>query len=246
MAWIESHDDVWEHYKTLKLTRLLGIRRAEAVGCLHSLWHFVLRNAWRDANLEAWGDEGIEFAARWEGNAGEMVAALREVGYLDGSVVHGWSERAGRLVEDRKRKESGKNPTAAERTSFQESRGTSGLTVPNRTVPNRTVPNPTVPYQHTQGAEKAKKAVFVVPSLDEVKAYCLERKNTIDPEKFWHHYEARNWMLGEKKMVKWKSAVITWEKSGYNVPATQNKSGGIKPAPGKYDGVGMKEGSYGN
>ena len=52
---------------------------------------------------------------------------------------------------------------------------------------------------------------FTPPTLEEVRAYCLERKNNVDPEKWWNFYNAKNWMIGKTKMSNWKSAVITWE-----------------------------------
>lgn len=148
MAWIESHDDIWEHHKTIRLCRQLGIAEPQAVGHLISLWHFVLRNAWETADLSPWGDDGIERAARWNGADGELVKALRDTGWLDGNVAHGWLERAGQLVFDRlrKRKSRIKNVRKLSRTNtgqFREIPGTSASTVPYRTVPNPTVPNPT-------------------------------------------------------------------------------------------------------
>lgn len=53
----------------------------------------------------------------------------------------------------------------------------------------------------------------IPPSVQEVEAYCKERKNGIDAEHFMAFYEARGWMLGKSKMKNWKSAVITWEKN---------------------------------
>jgi hypothetical protein len=136
MAWIESHDTIWEHHKTIRLCAMLNIGRAAAIGHLHGLWHFVLRNAWKDANLEPWGDAEIERAAWWEGEKGACVKALREVGFLDGFVVHDWVERAGRLVGDRlyneqRRKSSVKRPSKRRK--------------PLATLPYPTLPNPTKP-----------------------------------------------------------------------------------------------------
>ena len=237
MPWIESHDEVWEHHKTMKLTRLLGVRKAEAVGCLHGLWHFVLRNAWRDANLEPWGDEGIESAAQWEGKSGEMVAALRESGYLDGYIVHGWSERAGKLVQDRMYNETKRRGSHASTEINAVIRRKADATLPNPTVPNPTQPYPT----NVQPAEK-RAASFKAPTLDEVSAYCTERNKGIDASKFVAYYEARGWMLGKAKMKSWQAAVRTWENSGFNTPAAPgtNKAGGIVAPKGKYDGVGEK------
>lgn len=101
MPWIESHSDIWGHWKTLALMRALGVSDVQAVGHLQSLWHFVLEHAWRDSDLSKWGDDGIEGAARWRGEPGAMVKALRDSGFLDGAIVHGWAERAGKLVRDR-------------------------------------------------------------------------------------------------------------------------------------------------
>lgn len=57
-----------------------------------------------------------------------------------------------------------------------------------------------------------KRPRFVPPTLDEVRAYCEERKNGIDPEEWWNFYESKNWMIGKNKMAKWKSAIVTWER----------------------------------
>lgn len=53
---------------------------------------------------------------------------------------------------------------------------------------------------------------FTPPSLMEVKAYCLERGNNIDPESFIDFYESKGWMVGSNKMKNWKAAMRTWEK----------------------------------
>lgn len=58
---------------------------------------------------------------------------------------------------------------------------------------------------------KEKSGHFVPPSLEEVKAYCAERKNGIDAERFIDFYASKNWMVGKNKMSDWKAAVRTWE-----------------------------------
>ncbi|MGE5631347.1 MAG: hypothetical protein ACM3TR_09660 [Caulobacteraceae bacterium] len=54
---------------------------------------------------------------------------------------------------------------------------------------------------------------FIPPTLEEVKAYCLERNNKVDPEKWHDFYSSKGWMVGKNKMKDWKAAVRTWEKS---------------------------------
>ena len=53
---------------------------------------------------------------------------------------------------------------------------------------------------------------FTPPTLSQVSAYCAERKNKVDPERFYNFYASKGWMVGKNKMVDWKAAVRTWEK----------------------------------
>lgn len=59
---------------------------------------------------------------------------------------------------------------------------------------------------------KKKKGRFAPPSVEEVKAYCEERGNSVDPESFVDFYESKGWKVGSNPMKDWKAAVRTWEK----------------------------------
>lgn len=54
---------------------------------------------------------------------------------------------------------------------------------------------------------------FQKPTLEEVKAYCSERKNTVNPERWFSYYEANGWKVGKNSMKDWKAAIRTWEQS---------------------------------
>jgi|TARA_R110000751_G_scaffold125356_3_gene226951 hypothetical protein len=64
---------------------------------------------------------------------------------------------------------------------------------------------------------------FVPPTVLQVKEYCEERKNTVDPETFIDFYSASNWMRGRNKVKDWKACIRTWEKNrrdtSYSSPA---------------------------
>lgn len=64
--------------------------------------------------------------------------------------------------------------------------------------------------------EKIVRGKFIPPSLEQVKAYCLERKNNVDAERFIDYYASRGWMIGKNKMRDWRAAVRTWERNGYS------------------------------
>lgn len=60
---------------------------------------------------------------------------------------------------------------------------------------------------------------FTKPTLEDVRAYCQERNNNVDAEKWYNHYEAVGWKVGKNPMKDWKAAVRTWEKNKFNNPA---------------------------
>lgn len=59
------------------------------------------------------------------------------------------------------------------------------------------------------------RAHFRPPTLEEVSAYCKERNNTVNAQKWYDHYSANGWMVGRSKMKDWKAAVRTWEHNEY-------------------------------
>ena len=68
-----------------------------------------------------------------------------------------------------------------------------------------------------------KEGRFKKPTLDEVKNYCILRKNNIDAEAFIDFYESKNFMIGKNKMKDWKACVRTWERREKDKPQTMSK-----------------------
>ena len=54
---------------------------------------------------------------------------------------------------------------------------------------------------------------FTAPTIEDVKAYCKERGNRVDPERFIDYYTSNGWKVGKNPMKDWKAAVRTWERS---------------------------------
>ena len=57
---------------------------------------------------------------------------------------------------------------------------------------------------------------FIKPTIDEVKKYCEERNNNVDPEQFIDYYESNGWKVGKNPMKDWKATVRTWERNNYS------------------------------
>ena len=63
---------------------------------------------------------------------------------------------------------------------------------------------------------------FIKPTIDEIAAYMDEQGMNNVSERFYHHYEAKGWMIGKNKMKSWQSCVITWKNDNLKTaPVTQ-------------------------
>ena len=60
---------------------------------------------------------------------------------------------------------------------------------------------------------KKRASRFTPPSVEEVRAYCFERGNNVDPERFVDFYESKGWTVGKNRMRDWKAAVRNWERT---------------------------------
>ena len=67
---------------------------------------------------------------------------------------------------------------------------------------------------------------FEKPTIEEIQAYCAERKNNIDAQSFFDFYESKGWKIGAVKMKDWKASVRTWERRQKN-ESIQQKTAGI-------------------
>ena len=100
MAWIESHQSLLTHRKTIRAATLLKVNRYQLIGHLHALWWWALDNA-PDGVLAELTAEEIAEATGWPTKRGaELVQALVEAGFIDvePARLHDWMDYAGRLI----------------------------------------------------------------------------------------------------------------------------------------------------
>lgn len=95
--------------------------------------------------------------------------------------------------------------------------GQSGQKTEKRSIPLKTETETetetgrVTPLYPPSGTSERGAKRFVRPSVDEVRAYCEERGNGIDPQDFVDFYESKGWVVGKSPMKDWKAAVRTWE-----------------------------------
>ena len=65
------------------------------------------------------------------------------------------------------------------------------------------------PAQEIQ-QEKPKRKNFVKPTVEEIAAFCKEKKYTINAQQFFNYYESNGWKIGRNAMKSWQAAVQNW------------------------------------
>ena len=58
--------------------------------------------------------------------------------------------------------------------------------------------------------EKPKRKNFVKPTVEEIAAYCKEKKYTVNAQQFFNYYESNGWKIGRNAMKSWQAAVQNW------------------------------------
>lgn len=75
---------------------------------------------------------------------------------------------------------------------------------------------------------------FTPPSVEEVAAYCLERGNSVSPQRFVDFYAAKGWRVGSAAMKDWRAAVRTWEDRDEHPPDRRKTVGAQQYAQRSY------------
>ena len=97
------------------------------------------------------------------------------------------------------------------------------ITLVNSPSKEKLTDNTNININNTNLTDSNKKAFFKKPTLDEVKNYCILRKNNIEAEAFIDFYESKDWKIGKNKMKNWKACVRTWESREKDKPKTMSK-----------------------
>ena len=88
-------------------------------------------------------------------------------------------------------------------------------------------------YKKGRREEELKKEIykerkFSRPSIGEVVAYCKERNNSVDAQKWYDYYSSNGWKVGKNPMKDWKACVRTWER---NTPKQEERKADYYEVP---------------
>jgi hypothetical protein len=157
LAWIELHQAIWTHRKTLILAAELDLDETYAAAHVVRLWTWALDNA-PEGDLTNLPARVIAFGAGWRGDPELFVNAAVKAGWIDKNervLIHDWMEYAGRLIEkrkadaERKRQWRENNQDVQRMSNGRDADATRDgeCTVPYRTLPNNIINTSATPLE---------------------------------------------------------------------------------------------------
>lgn len=179
LAWIEVHQTLPNHRKTIEAAAILDISPVQMIGHLICLWLWALDNAPDGVmytSRNALRNKMVANVSQWDGDPDAFVDALVESGFLneidDALELHDWYDYAGKLMETRKaNRERQRRYREAKKQKEKKAKSdddvTRDVTVTKierhaPTVPNRTVPNSTNNKEYTCAPDGAR--AYTAPS----------------------------------------------------------------------------------
>lgn len=245
MPYLNLDLNYFDHPKT---RRLIGILGPMADILPLRLWAYCAKIHPSDGVLKGYSDQEIHGVIGADNDAHTspmgsftVTDALVRVGFLkrikNGCACVDWLQHQGHLEAfSRRGKEANKRRWDMVRQGVPVGVQKRGVGSPP-TIP--TLPSiPSLPSIPNQVTAKPVRAVFVPPSIEEVRAYFIERKTAIDPERFFAHYESNGWMIGKVRVKSWKACLTTWEKNdGFNAKGSGANNVRTQPPVGKYAGL---------
>lgn len=171
MAYIELHQALFDHRKTIIAAALLEVQEVHLVGHLAALWSWCLDNA-PDGILPD-SSRVIARGARWIGDADALISGLTKAGFVErtdaGFVIHDWEHYGGKMIEKRR-------ANAAKQARYRERHADDAP--PNNDV---TVTKPS--RDALEKSREEKRRVTKPPQSPKGDEYSADFE-----ERFWAHY----------------------------------------------------------
>lgn len=205
--WIKIEEAMPDKPEVFAIAAELNLDPDAVVGKLIRVWAWASRSCHADGTATASSKHAIDRAAGTSGFAKAMLLCgwLLEKG--DKLQFPNFDRHNSKTAKERglafirkQRHRAKKDGTVLER-----SRHANRVTKETETEKN---------IRDTASAvSQGKSTRFVPPTLEQVRDYCRERANGVDPQKFIDHYTANGWRVGKNAMKDWQASVRTWERN---------------------------------
>lgn len=209
--WLKMEHELADKPEVIAISATLGIDRFSVIGRLHRIW------SWFDRHTTDGCAAGVTTAF--------LDSLVAHEGFAQSMTAVGWlAVRNGRLSVpnfDRHISKSAKQRNLASERMKR-----------SRYATSATKAQPEKRREEKKDSPKGESptAKFVKPTVSEVAAYCIERTNGIDPQRFVNFYESKGWKVGGQPMKDWRAAVRTWEGREDRANGKGRKSAYVDPS----------------
>ena len=202
--WLRLHDDFFRSYRIKKLRKMAG-------GDTYLVIYLKMQlKAMKTDGVLTWKGYEDDFVMELAGDLDEEPDNVRvTLAYL---LSCGLAETDDKVnfflpyaVEN-----TGSETSAAER--MRKMRGRNNVTPALRERYGEKEIEKETEIEKSKSKSSVRASRFTPPTTEDVKAYCMERGNHVDAQRFVDHYTANGWKVGKNSMKDWKAAVRTWER----------------------------------
>ena len=218
VKWIKLYTDMFDNRK------IKHLRKLPDGNSIALLWVMLLTMAGRcNANGKVYLTEDFPYTTKmladeldFEENTVKMALGSFEVlGMIEKQgdliIISGWEEyqNIDRLSEIREYNRLAKQKSRAQQKALPD--------VNDKSMTSQSCQDTDIDKDIDKDKDKEnrkeKNKRFTPPTLEEVQAYCDERKNNVDAERFVDYYASQKWKKANGQPVAdWKACIRTWEK----------------------------------
>lgn len=218
VKWIKLYTDMFDNRK------IKHLRKLPDGNSIALLWVMLLTMAGRcNANGKVYLTENFPYTTKmladeldFEENTIKMALSSFEIlGMIERKgdliIISGWDEyqNIDRLSEIREYNRLAKQRQRAKQKALPD---VNDMSMTSQRCQDTDI-DIDIDIDKDKEKRKEKNKRFTPPTLEEVQAYCKERKNNVDAERFVDYYASQKWKKANGQPVAdWKACIRTWEK----------------------------------
>ena len=219
-TWWKFTPEMCDRSEVKELSRLLELPTFAAAGAVALLYVWAINAANDDGCINDYTTKAIETACRWEGTRGDLLAAFRSSGIVEGDAadrddndplrIANWANVAADILNERQRTRMRVQKHRSKGNAQYVTESVTRYTPDDVTRPK----NKEVKNKEQKNNRMAESKNSSAPAdLHEVETFCRDEGLSISPEKFFEFYNADGWKIGNTPVHDWKSLARAWNKS---------------------------------
>lgn len=219
-TWWKFTPDMCNQPEVKELASIIKLPTFAAAGAIALLYVWAIGKADDSGNINEYTTKAIETACMWEGERGDLLNAFHASGVIIGDMydrndddplrIANWANVAADILNERQRT----------RMRVQKHRSKGNAQDVTESVTRYTPDDVTRPKNKEQRVKEFKSSRDIEQEntrrprdLQEVEAFCAEKKLIISARKFFENYDSCDWVYNGLPITNWRGLAIAWDKA---------------------------------